>query len=108
MYRNPDESINLRGVVLLHILFNLHSYPFRHDILSEQLKTGWAEAKGVQEPYKDSVITNEGIIDKNIIGAHIHSPKNEAIITKVGQSLKKRSESDESSKESDEPSLKKS
>ena len=98
-YRNRDESINLCGLVLLHILFNLHNYPFSHDILSQQFKTGWEQAKVCTEPYKDSYITNEEIkvsMDKNIVNPYIHSPMKEAVMTKLGKSSKKQSGSDES------------
>ena len=75
-----SKELCLHGLILFHLLCNMHRYPFHVDKLRNTNSTGWAKAQGDNNPraYGRSIVTNEALpqlqaINSNIMFPHLHT-----------------------------------
>lgn len=60
-YDSDEEEFHVTGLAFLHLLFQLHEYPFNKEELNRLSKTGWKAAKNISNctAYTDSQVSLE-------------------------------------------------
>ncbi len=56
-YMINNNELCLEGLIMLHVLLNLHRYPFKEEKVKKMKQTGWAKAQTDNNPqaYKHSI-----------------------------------------------------